>query len=300
MQTFAGFMSLPAELRQLIYAEYFASTTLTYPYLTTPSLLLSCHQLREEALPFFRPNVCLGIRTTEDLMVFLAGISDEELIRLRHIAMVGHHEVPFGKFWSWRTLTLDKVLTLFPGLQLDTLLVESPHLHEYAWGDGNYAFDPVDGLIQSNGFKQLIYTVKSRCFRKPVNSTTMPTWQPGDPFMVTTTTEPPVPPPSIWDAMIKEKDGADSGARVEIFRILHDARCCRPLQEDAEITYFASTLFDGDDLSSWVDGSIEVRITRGQHANYVQEGAHHHGEDEMLSILVESIRNSRNEKLSSA
>ncbi|KAI4276420.1 MAG: hypothetical protein L6R38_005672 [Xanthoria sp. 2 TBL-2021] len=308
MQTFAGFMSLPVEIRQLIYAEYFASTTLTYPNLTTPSLLLSCHQLREEALPFFRPKVRLGFRTTEDLMVFLAGISDGELIRLRHIAMVGHHEVPLGKFWSWRTLTLDMgwdwsgriltldmVLTLFPGLQLDTLLVESPHLHGYAWGYGNYAFDPVKWLIQSNGFKQLIYTVKSRCFRKPVNSTTMSTWQPGDPFIVTTTTEPPVPRPSIWDAMIKEKDGADSGARVEVFRLLHDARCCRPLQEDGEITYVATTLFGGDDLSSWVDGEIEIRITRGQHTNYVQEGAHLHGEDEMLSILVECIRKSRKE-----
>ncbi|KAL8991445.1 MAG: hypothetical protein Q9169_007869 [Polycauliona sp. 2 TL-2023] len=62
---------------------------------------------------------------------------------------------------------------------------------------------------------------------------------------------------------MKERDGADSGACVELYRLLDNGKRRIPLRSEFESV---------QETSTGTHGQIEVRVTRGKDAVYVQDG----------------------------
>lgn len=73
--------------------------------------------------------------------------------------------------------------------------------------------------------------------------------------------------PEMWDSIIKERDGKESGARVEIWWSKD-----REAWEKVEGGHYGAQIEDqavhGDDKRP----SITVKVTRGKVADYVQDG----------------------------
>ncbi|KAL8787129.1 MAG: hypothetical protein Q9195_007911 [Heterodermia aff. obscurata] len=260
------FLRLPLELRQHVYTTYFSSLNLTYPHLSPPPFLTSSRQLREESLHLYWQNARFNFKGTKHLVDFLFSIDQAALSNLRHISVCGF-PLPLypnsADASGYVTFSFNYVLLLFPGLQLATFEVTDPYhgdgVGEDGWGH-NATYTTVESLIQSQGYKELIYTVAHDRFMKPVSFTSYGVGSP--PQTETTGRE---PQPSTWDAMIKAKDGAESGAAVTMFRLLHDSNRRIPLK-----TAFETVQTETEEVA---DGQIEIRVKRGQGVDYMQKGA---------------------------
>lgn len=258
---------LPLELRQHVYRTYFSSLNLTYPHFRPPPLSTSSRQLREESLPSYWQNTRFSFQGTKHLVDFLFSIDHGTLSNLRHISVCGF---PFPLYPNtedasgYLTYFFDYVLLLFPGLQLAEFEVKDPYhgagVDEDGWGH-NATYATIENLIQSQGFKELIYTVEHDRFLRPVSFTSYSA-APGSPPETETTGRDPQP--STWDAMIKAKDGADSGAAVTMYRLLDDSKSRVPLK-----TAFETVQPETEEKAG---GQIEIRIKRGQDVDYVQKG----------------------------
>ncbi|KAL8727096.1 MAG: hypothetical protein Q9166_006283 [cf. Caloplaca sp. 2 TL-2023] len=175
----------------------------------------------------------------------------------------------------------DAVLPLFPGLQLETLWVGDPYHGKWSMEDGwghNAAYHAVEDLIESQGFKEVTYVVEHDRFMRPVSFTTSNGYQPG---VQGTETTPREPQPSTWDAMIKKRDGAESGAKVQMFRLLDNGNRRIPLNTEFESVQEAS--------DKEADGQIEIKIQRGRNADYVQTGKPRQKYDKELADLFHKI-----------
>lgn len=143
-------------------------------------------------------------------------------------------------------------------------LVRSPdNCYNNGWGP-NAAYYAVADLIQSQGFRQVTYVVEHDRFMKPV-SFECSSYPPGGPE--TTKTTPRDPQPSTWDAMIKQRDGVDSGARVRMFRLLDDGKHRIHLETEFETVEKVDR-----GAGERVGGQIEIEIDRGKDADYVEDG----------------------------
>ena len=162
------------------------------------------------------------------------------------------------------TYFFNYVLLLFPGLQLARFEVKDPYhgdgVDEDGWGH-NATYATVESLIQSQGFKELIYTVEHGRFLRPVSFTSHGVEPGSQPETETTGRD---PQPLTWDAMIKAKDGADSGAAVTMNRLLDDSKRRVPSK-----IAFETIQPETEDTAG---GQIEIRIQRGQGVDYVQKG----------------------------
>ena len=259
-------LRLPLELRQHVYRTYFSSLNLTYPDFSPPPLATSCRQLREESLLLYWQNARFNFRGTKHLVDFLFSIDHATLSNLRHISVCGF---PFPLYPNtedasgYITYSFSYVLSLFPGLQLARLEVKDPYhgngVDEDGWGN-NATYSIVENLIHSQGFKELIYTVEHDRFLRPVSFTSYNVATGSQPDTKTTGRD---PQPSAWDAMIKAKDGADSGAAVSMYRLLDESKC------GVHLTAFESIQPETEEIA---DGQIEIRIKRGQGVDCVQKG----------------------------
>lgn len=221
-------------------------------------------------------------------MDFLTSIDDASLRRLRHVSARSHPlpvtPVPEDSP-NYVTYSFPTVLQLFPELQLSTLVVRDtyhePGTQQDGFGD-EASYEMVEDLIKSDGFKELIYISGSDSFMNTNEFVTIPAKYPAngaEKFVETTRRD---PQPSTWDKLIKERDGTASGARVEMFRHTKDGRV--PLKSEFERSKKPSgvesrvvvpnTEFP---TPSGVEDrgrreAIEIRIKRGEGADYVQTG----------------------------
>ena len=221
---------------------------------------------------------------------------------------------PVGDYF-YITYLFSSVLPLFSGLRLDTLIIEDAFhgqtVDEYSWGH-DVTYDDLQRMIEeSKGWKELILRSGSDRWLEAVEFTrqaangTMATVTPGRSKQ-----------PAAWDRMIKERDGPESGAKVEMW-------CCKTdgVWEKVEGVYNVEVEDDSEDesedemedeaeqddpdgtikalLSLECEGleigparpSIEVRVRRGKEAEYTQDGrvAHEHRHDRKLRKLWEEL-----------
>ena len=215
---------------------------------------------------------------------YLTSIDSTTLCQLRHISVRGHPfpVYPVESHSCYYTHNFSTVLQLFPGLRLSTLTVRDTY-HEPGvmcdkWGHAA-AYEEVKNLIDSDGFSELIYVSV------------------GDRFLKS---KPEERQPSTWNKTMRKRDGNDSGAAVEMFRVTKNGR----VRLDCEYETVRTThrAFDGaSDESSrefsdgesdtesergYIDGQpislcvrnpeeqerIEVVVRRGKGVDYVQSG----------------------------
>ncbi|KAL8689100.1 MAG: hypothetical protein Q9218_005148 [Villophora microphyllina] len=229
-----------------------------FPHFGQIPIFLTSRQLCQEAKPFFWQNAHLDFKGTKHLVNFLTSIDHETLTKLRHI----------------QTYMLDDVLPLFPGLQLRTLRVNDPfhgqEVEEDDWGH-DAAYRAVADFIKSDGFQELTYAVEHDRFLKRVQ------FAESSPTTGSRIPEPNMrqPQPLTWDAMMKERDGTGSGANVEMFRIMDGGTRRIPLKTEFETVQDPPEDEEPEvpeDEEPKVEGQIEIRIKRGEGANYVQQG----------------------------
>ncbi|RMZ67633.1 alpha beta-hydrolase [Pyrenophora seminiperda CCB06] len=205
------------ELRELIYGFLFSSYTVRRGFGHTEksgdasesssriALLLTCHQVHAEANRHLPLNCTLHFRGTENLLETLLSVDQSVVTRLRHIRV---RAFPFPLYMSggsqyYPTYYAAQALALFPGLILDTLVVEDCW-HGFGMGDGwrdvTTYFD-IEALLRSDAWKHLTYITPSTDFiasgydhrRKRLAQ------------------------PETWDALLKERDGKEFGAEVQMY-----------------------------------------------------------------------------------
>ncbi|KAL8852081.1 MAG: hypothetical protein Q9221_003011 [Calogaya cf. arnoldii] len=235
---FHRLLDLPLELRQQIYTFYFGFLPLTYPDLLP--LLFSSHQLNIEASTIWRlswPKAQLEFRVLCDLLNFLSSISHSTLCKIRHICLATNH--PFRPRLGSPGI-VQRILPLFPGLQLSTLTIDDPfHGPSPAYGTNQ-------SLVYSQGWKELIYFIPRS---RSLNSSS---WH----YQLCR--------PRTWDTLIKRRDGIHSGAGVQLFGYDKAKRRTRfPLASSTDDKQTSDGYQRYD--------QVEIRITRGWDAEYVQQ-----------------------------
>ncbi|CBX94372.1 hypothetical protein LEMA_P121360.1 [Plenodomus lingam JN3] len=224
-----SFLSLPVELRELIYGFIFSSYTIRHGFKqpggsrdapwtedansdplpsTRTALLLTSQQIYTESWRHLPQNVTLHFRGTEDLLHTLFSLDQSTLTHLRHIRLRGYPFplYPSGRADYYPTYYAANALSLFPGLCLDTLTVEDCW-HGFGMGDGwrdlTTYFD-IEALLKSDGWRELLYITPCTDFiasgydgrrKRKVQ-------------------------PQTWDDMLKERDdgeGGGGGAQVQMW-----------------------------------------------------------------------------------
>ncbi|KAL8686248.1 MAG: hypothetical protein Q9218_007241 [Villophora microphyllina] len=289
-QAFTCFLKLPLELRQNVYRSYFSTSDLTSPFSVSPLLLCSC-QIHDEAQQFFWQNATFNFRSTKTMVDYLTSMNHDILCRLRHIAVRGY---PFPCYpdvatvdeqGTWTTYTFQNVLPLFPGLQLSTLRVRDPYHtawgSEDGWAHGKTHYAIAD-VIESQGFKELIYIVDNDRFLKSMDATRTHFLLPAR------SKRDRDPQPSTWDAVVKKRDGADSGVNVTLYRLLDEGKRRVELKTDFEtIQDFDRTINPYETPPD--PGQIEIRIQRGRGTEYAQEGEQFNRLVQPLSDLFKEL-----------
>ncbi|CAI6320779.1 unnamed protein product [Periconia digitata] len=206
----ASFLSIPVELRELIYGHVFSSITIRHGFGTTaPSnriaLLQTCKQIHCEAWRHLPMNANFEFRGPESMLNTLLGAGQAVITRVRRIRVKAF---PFPLYANgcanyYPTYYFHNALTLLPGLHLDRLVVEDS-FHGFGlldgWRDVVTYFD-IEGLLKSDAWKELEYITPNTDFiasgydhrRKRLAQ------------------------PESWDALLKERDGEASGAAVEMW-----------------------------------------------------------------------------------
>lgn len=236
---------------------------------------------------------------------YLTGITKSELVRLRHMSVRGI-PMPFNRAphlytpkddCSCKVYYFYSVLALFPALQLDKLTVYDPYHGEGVSEDvyGHWGtYREIDLLVKiAKGFKELVFISENdRC----LNSNYL-----GGKVAAQ---------PSTWDKMVKDRDGVNSGAGVEMFTFAKGQRAKMVgdhpfyhLRHDGRVVV-ADDNRDGDDAIPWdnklhggeehsenvdrwlevIEGGVELRVRRGNDADYVQDGK---SLDEMYAISAQ-------------
>ena len=156
-------------------------------------------------------------------MDYLTFLNSDTLRLIRHISVRDH---PFPNYLetgkgSYNTYSFPTVLSWFPGLQLSTLVVRDtyhePGTMDDAWGH-DAVYEDVEHLIKSDGFKELVYISAHDRLMMSNHSHASVVKNVG--YVVRTTHRDAQP--STGDKMIKERDGVDSGAGVDMSRLTND------------------------------------------------------------------------------
>jgi hypothetical protein len=138
-------LSLPVELRELIYASLFSSYTIRHGFHqhapATPAnrtaLFLTCRQIHAEAWRHLPLNSTLVFRGTENMLETLLGVEQAVVTRLRYVHVRAAY--PFPLYATGRgyypTYHAGRALEMVPGLCLDELVVEDCW-HGNGMGDG--------------------------------------------------------------------------------------------------------------------------------------------------------------------
>lgn len=233
--------------------------TMIYPHFYPPLLATVSKQIRDESVLAYYHNVRLNFENEKALVDYLSSISSATLRELRYISVrelpylsMPTYEMDFPPYGFWH------LRLLFPGLNLSVLQVRGV-CHEFEArcecnrGSQTGSYADVERLIKSDGFRELVYVSDDDLFLKDdpnlPNSSNIGTARD--------------PQPSTWDKMIKDRDGAQSGAEARIYRLTQ--------RGPVEIKHEFETS-NGFDLAqrATIYEPIEVHVKRGKSVDYTQ------------------------------
>lgn len=210
-----GLLELPPELRLMIYKLVFASVTITFG--KTKDLrsrdplrfMRTCRSVYLDTSQICPGDALLDFTGAARFLVFMMSSDPAFIRRIRRVSIAarGFSELRAVNFetLSCRKTYMDQVLHLVKGLRLDCLMLR------YVDGDQSAPFHGIYGdfeieqlLCAGNGWKELIYYVPSDVCMRPTKL--------GLDTLVTDR-------PSEWNRLISSRDGADSGASVNVYLV---------------------------------------------------------------------------------
>lgn len=280
----ANFLTIPVELREAIYGFLFSSYTVRHGFKhdsyttlakdessTRIALLLTNRQIFAEAWHHLPLNITLHFRGTENLLETLFSVDQSVIIRLRHVRVRAY---PFPLYASGRaayypTYYAANALTLFPGLCLNTLVVEDCW-HGFGMGDGwrdlTTYFD-IEALLKSDAWKELTYITPCTDFiTSGYDSRRKRLAQPEN-----------------WDALLKARDGGmEHGAEVTMWIVpfAQDMAVGEGRTEDGRVMHAwmvtpGHEIIDNPALATpeqEIKGEVRIFAKRASRARVVQLG----------------------------
>lgn len=273
---------IPVELRELIYGFLFGSYTILRGVKHTrkadlqptstlrAALLLTCRQIHAEAWRHLPLNCTLHFRGTEDLLDTLLSVDQSIITRIRHIRV---RAFPFplyanGKSDYYPTYYFANALSLVPGLCLNELEVEDCW-HGYGQGDGwrdVVTYMDIESILKSDAWKKLTYISPCTDFIASGYDHRKKRQQ----------------QPESWDALLKERDGEESGASVQMWLVPTKQGEARDEDrtEDGRKMQEWSALPGHAVIENWrlagpeqsLKGEVRIVATRGKRARTVQVG----------------------------
>jgi hypothetical protein len=203
-------LDLPLELREAIYGYYFSTVTAKHGFHSSSThdnrtaLLRTNQQIHHETWRHLPLNIRMQFRGTEAMLDTLLSVDQAVITRLRHIRVKAF---PFPLYTGSKAdyypiYHFHNALALLPGLCLDELIVEDS-FHGFGlvegWRDVVTYFD-IENLLSSDAWKELVYITPNTDFiasgydhRKKRQAQ-----------------------PETWNAMLRERDGEESGAAVQM------------------------------------------------------------------------------------
>lgn len=261
--------SLPVEIRELIYGHLFSSYTVRHGFDSTSSnrtaLLKTCKQIHHEAWRHLPLNVRFHFRGTETMLDTLLSVDQAVITRIRYI-QVRAFTFPLymnGRADYYTTYYFHNALSLLPGLHLEQLVVEDS-FHGFGlvegWRDVVTYFD-IENLLKSDAWKEFVYITPNTDFiasgydhrRKRVAQ------------------------PENWDTLLKEKDGKDSGAEVQMW--ITPQGNSSDAEENPRPQLWSAKA-GHEVIENWriagpdqdLKGEVRIVARRGKMATYVQTG----------------------------
>ncbi|KAF2178320.1 hypothetical protein K469DRAFT_599711 [Zopfia rhizophila CBS 207.26] len=266
-------LSLPLELRELIYENLFSSYTVRHGFGRASSsnsnrtaILQICKQIHHEAWRFLPLNIQFHFRGTEAMLETLLSVDQPVVTRIRHIRVKAF---PFplyanGHVDYYPTYYFSNALSLLPGLHLERLVVEDC-FHGFALLDGwrdVVTYMDIEALLKSDAWKELQYITPNTDFitsgydhrRRRVAQ------------------------PENWNALLQERDGETSGAEVQMFitpepsnsDMPRDAITARPWSAKPGHEVMQNFRIAGPDQD--LKGEARIVARRGKKARYIQTG----------------------------
>ncbi|KAK5996552.1 hypothetical protein PT974_01888 [Cladobotryum mycophilum] len=215
-------MKLPRELRDEIYYYVFFSILFfsgkrgmdpincepTVPDPNALSLLRSCRQVYFEVGKSWLGQVEFCFENMEAMLDKLANISLEMRSMIRYVRVSGKHlllrlpeTVP--------SYHISQSLKLLSGMKLDRLTVVGSYVCDYS-------YETLEFLINySDGWKELYYISWDSCFLGYASTVKIDWLSQGS---LDGNTYLRVPQPAGWQENLENRDGADSGSSVTIYR----------------------------------------------------------------------------------
>ncbi|KAF1977511.1 hypothetical protein BU23DRAFT_453038 [Bimuria novae-zelandiae CBS 107.79] len=265
----ATLLSLPLELREIIYEEVFSSFTVRHGFRTSSSnrtaLFQTCKQIHREAWRHLPLNARFHFRGTETMLDTLMSVDQAVVTRIRHIRI---KSFPFPLYNSGRpdyypTYNFCNALSLLPGLHLEQLVVEDS-FHGFGlvdtWRDVVTYFD-IESLLKCDAWKELVYITPNTDFLTSGYDHRKKR----------------VAQPENWDALLKERDGEASGADVQMWIAAESSN--GTAKESAEPRLWSAQpghlVIEDASLATPdqdVRGEVHIVARRGRGAAYVQTG----------------------------
>lgn len=229
----SAFLQLPGELRNEIYKFLFASTRLASGYRATSwasmlriklaehslAILRTCRQVNQEASSLWLDQVLFDFERPQDMLTKLSALSSNTISQIRHVRFVGHslHLKPIGARID-EEFSPVLALKLLPTLRLNRLTVLGP-----SYFDGP-AYGDLEAFVRyGNGWRELHY-ITPRSAMLGYGSPRPRSFP--DECLLNYDYQPHQrqrkPQPSTWREILLERDGADSGASVFIYRSKRD------------------------------------------------------------------------------
>ncbi|KAH8915924.1 hypothetical protein BT69DRAFT_1288211 [Atractiella rhizophila] len=254
-------LKLPPELRVQVFQSFFRSLIIKHGFdiprsTYNTSILLACRMFHTEASPLLLPNITLHFRNTETLVDSFTKFTPEQIRALRFLRVKAFpfpiYATPNANYY--KTHNLSAVLTLFPGLQLDQLIVEDcfhdPGVND-GWGDGG-TFVELRSLLRLDGWRELhffspnaefiIYSLRSHDHTKATNVEELL---------------------SDWKKELTNRDGEESGSEVRLFVTKEE-------HQDIEKEEDRTELVSKEELQSIeLDHSTLVSAKRGRNCDIV-------------------------------
>ncbi|KZM24264.1 hypothetical protein ST47_g4632 [Ascochyta rabiei] len=275
-------LTIPVELRELIYGFLFSSYTVLrgFQHTSKPeaqsssspraALLLTCRQIHAEAWRHLPLNCTLHFRDTENILDTLLSVSQSVVTRLRYLRV---RAFPFplyadDKAGYYPTYYFANALSLLPGLCLDVLEVEDCW-HGCGQGDGwrdVTTYMDIEALLKCDAWRKLVYTTPCTDFIASGYDHRQKRQQ----------------QPENWDALLKARDGEASGANVQMWIVptkQGDARD-EDRTEDGRKMHEWSARPGHEIIQNWrlagpeqsLKGEVRIVATRGKRARAVQLG----------------------------
>lgn len=221
-------LRLPFDLRRMIYELVLEPRIVRRGFFSismATAFLRVCRQVFAETQQFLPTigDTRLHFFSTTIMIDYLMRLDIEHIRKIRHIRVKGFPIAFYAPNMASLTFYyMDNILAMFPGLQLECLVVEDCFIQteQYSPRGPQSAHRVIESLMRSKGWKEAHYISPTTRFVRSM------TWSAIDPEK-----------PDDWETILKVTDGAASESEVSMYVAITDNEIGMAENPDTRTTY---------------------------------------------------------------